>query len=467
MVLTRLSVSVLNLFLNIGVIAVCWIAGEVSIYALLKLTQLRLRKTGRAPLLHEADGCLRRLAQGLKRARTAKSAPMLLVVLLSTCLMLTELLSEVGVGSSDRCTPTHLKTTGICSDPSARNITGKQIAIMFYTQQVTWDDTELVQNPIRQGFRKTFNGKESFYNPSQNSTLPIVVGGCSVEDIKLIKPYDVSLTFTPTSGAWAAILSQAEIGNNSVIRSGRGDATYNDNYSSSFLFTQGKSTNDSLEVSVLEYADTFTIMNTVYKEMYTPAMNGLRPTSVTLRNRIPAINYEISCEKVGLRASDFLDGLQAYRSIQLESTVKVHPLINITLDGEGPFAIPRPLRASDVIRAVIALKAADPQLCDGETFVYTTCGSYDMRYIYPLLFLTGAIMAISVLAAVAVHRSDAAVEIPFTASSWSRFASRLTSTGTDGEKVWKEPMYELNSDETGRLSVFLYNGADGSAVGKR
>lgn len=419
------SVGVVNVFLNSMVLICVSLAGEIALFSMVMLAQLQLRNKGNAPFLYESDGRLWRLAGATRRFWSSGSFGMLTVAFLSASLIVAEVIAELGVDSSTACKPKRLNTKGLCptfiETMSSRS---KAVATAVQTESMKWDNAKLIQYPIRQGFRKAFDGTERFGARDSAVSLPIVISRCSVSEIRQIPPRAGLMTFSNVRNKtiFGIRLKHIVLVNSSVKWEGLGGILDNYAYYSAILVTRRtlKGTNATF-ATVTEYAES-QHLKTLIANM-TKAASIRSDASVV--NVGPMFQYNVSCLRSALNAERFQDAIYVYRSAQLGRSAKEnpYPLANISVKGSR-FTVPRPFAASDVVRSVIAAKTVEPISCNGETFVTTTCGTYHFIYILPLTLIFAVLSALA-LVLVLFFRSGHSVNLPFTAKSWSSFAIEL------------------------------------------
>lgn len=205
MVETALPVSYLNVLFNLAVVFLGWLATEFGIIAVKRLTEIRLRKDGRAPLIPEIDHDIWHANSGLYRAMKNRSPVPILVFFMISSLVFLEVFSEFGVDSSNFCKPRSVETkTGICASPYTRYGTNtKRVAAMAMAQAANWRFPESGAL-VREGFRKQFDGTESFHSDSRaNKTKQIVLGFCKSSPVEMIPAGEITFTLARTSTGWS------------------------------------------------------------------------------------------------------------------------------------------------------------------------------------------------------------------------------------------------------------------------
>lgn len=345
---------------------------------------------------------------------------MLIIFLSSIVFLLFEVSAESGVDSSNRCTPYRDITTGICGSVyNGDGSTAKNIASALYTQQVKWDSDSLVRTPIVQGFRQDFDGNEAFVPEKVNKSLPIIVSNCSVHSFQLLAANSTELVLLDRRKMWNMEVISIKPSGEKFALQGDGDLTGNQKYYDAFLIVANASGGMGKEINADMYD--YTDSKHIFESMSRIYSSGKFMTPTKIRNRGRLLNYKITCSNTSLSYIDFQRAIQVYRSTQLESKMKIHKAENISV-GTDWVEGPSPLQPSDIVKSVIALKAVDKQACVGETFMYTTCGTYDLETFMPLLGTLIVLLVIGAVTELLVRRRDAYLPIPTTAVSWSKFA---------------------------------------------
>lgn len=420
---TVMNVSVLNVLLNTVVFLLSWIAGLLAARSVRNLLLLHLQKHGTAPILCDSESKLQRLTEFASSLRYVQSPTKVLIIVLSSVLFLIfEVGAESGVDSSNRCAPRRVRTMGICATAyNGDGSTAKNIASALYAQQVPWSASALLRTPIVQGMRKSFDGSEAFVPRAVNRSLPVIVNNCSSHSFSILPARAANIVLRDTRLIWNMRLTGVELrkkgGRARVVR-GSGDFTSNPRYYDAFMVaTPLGGHGGGIEAHFFDYADSKQLFDSMHA-MYT---SGNIYAPMRVRTNAKLLRYTLSCEKIALSPRDFELAVQVYRSTQLESNVLVHPRVPVAVGNESVI-VPRPLSGADIIKAVIALKATDRDECEGETHVFTTCGTYDVLCMLPVLCTLLVLAIILGTTSLLVVVQKAAMPIPTTAVSWSNYA---------------------------------------------
>lgn len=433
---TAISVSALNVVFNIIVIVLAHVAGILANRALRNLVLLRLHKNGTEPIYFEEESRLNQFTSMLRSSRYIKSPTMVLVTLLSTALLLIfEIGSESGLDSSSSCRPQKLITQGLCATPyKTETLIVKELGAMLYTQKIKWNEDDLVSTPIRQGFRKNFNGKEVFDPRLSNRSLPIIVANCSVADFRIHARGTLYISIQNTKSIWSFVMSRVQFVSQSNSLSGYGDQIFNPSYLSAFnIIGTAGGLGGAIKARVFEYSNSEQLVD-IASSIET-SRNYYAPK--TQSNKTPLLSYEVKCSKNILAPHRFANALRTYRTTQLESSIKLHPIVEWKVGNES-VAVAKPMSAADVVKATIALKASDMDECEGETWVYSTCGVYDFLYIMPVIGTILILCFIVGMTEYLVRKRKAYVKLPISAYSWFCYAWKMNAKSEEEQCPYKK-----------------------------
>ena len=425
------SVGTVNVVLKIIVLSTVAVAGELVSHCLRLLTGLRLAGDGKAPFSFSSDGEVFKFFKTLRRFGSASCLGLLSVSLLALAILPAEIASDFGVDSSESCSPTRTETHGLCSmSISAFNSFSKQLSTALLIEDLKWDSNDLVNVPIRQGFRKDSDGSEYLGSwVERNTSLPITIEGCYVDEYRLIP--SGQLTFGASNlmkGEGPALLRvDSPIG--SFI--GQGGVFFNYEVCSSFLVVEhANGINDSSSATIVEYHNSAHLRSIIRNKDGTSKdwYSSRTPIIVKSKTKAPLLMYKVGCRQASMYGNQFSLGMFAYRYAQLARSAKRNrlPVINITKNGFRIQA-PKPLDAANVVKATIASKIIEPVSCKGETFLYTKCGTFDMKMGYPLIFVTSMLVLISIALEIRKRITKKIIKTPLSESAWARFALKLCS----------------------------------------
>ncbi len=333
----------------------------------------------------------------------------------------------------------------------------------FQVEDAAWDNDTLVRHGVTEGFRKNFDGTEYFGDEvKRNSSLPIVVGNCSVGTLQKIPAEGTSLVFSTQRKSYSDGITFAKImtENGSVSFSGLGMLCNNYVYHSAFItMQQNEAVKGSAVVTLFEYTQSDHLEAVEKKLTKSNASQVL-----TVEAEGPIIQYNLSCGTAQIYSDSFRDTIYAYRFAQLSRSGK-RKLVqreNITL-GNEVFLVPKPLTKSDIIRSVIAFKISEAISCEGETFIYTSCGDYEFKYAIPLCTLSTFLIAAAIAFKVRQMFSAKLVKYPVSSRAWSMFALKrrnveLKYCDIGSEEFEKEYARYGRRDEIGEYFLDQNNG---------
>jgi len=418
---TAVSVGVLNVMLNIFVFIIAYLVGLLATRGIKNLLLLRLNKNGTAPIFCESESRFQRFIDFVRGFRYFQSPTKFLIILLSSVLfLLFEISAESGVDSSDFCKPARRVTMGLCAAPyDGDNSAAKIIASALYTQRLKWKTEDLIKSPIPQGFRTDYDGREAFKERPNNKSLPIVVFKCAIEDVGIIKPNDANITFQNRRDLWHLRMVAVDIKSSGKKFVGIGDVTLNPEYYNAFLIANTTGGNGGpIYSEYLEYPDSqhlHEIRNTIH--------NSKEEYSISeVQNKNYIFHKRLSCVKNALLPAQFERAVQTYRSTKVESSIHLHPQVQVMINNSVNITVPKPIEAVELMKATISIKSSDRSSCEGETFVYQECGVYDIMYLVPVI-VTLLLLSIVVLTTdLLIHVREARLPVPTTAIAWSKYA---------------------------------------------
>lgn len=433
-----LSIGTVNVILKITVMFLVTLAGESAVLCVRLMACFRLKKKGNAPLIYESDGKVFKVRDTIRRLGSIVYFGFFLVLFLSIAILPAEIASDFGVQPSNKCKPMRLLVhQGICGMViRTYSSFSKELATAFLVEDMKWDREMLAKVPITQGFRKQFDGTEYFGDGvNRNMTLPIAISNCSVHSFRTLKYESTTMMFGPAASMKGEGIGLLGISTRYGLEnySGLGGVFYNFQFHSAFLVAWHKNSMiDSSAATVLEYPHSNHIRDI--------KKSSAKNRKLTVKAKTSLLVYDVSCEISSMPGSQFQSAVYSYRYAQLARSAKrkAIPLVTLTVGKEKLF-VPKPLNSADVTKAAIASKISEPISCEGETFVYTKCGSFNINMAYPLIFITTALFLCAVVLMVRKLRTQNFVKAPISASAWSLFALNLCA---------KEKKYcEIGSEE--------------------
>lgn len=436
-----LSLGVLNVVLKVIVIFCVSLTGQLIIHSMILVSGLTLKASGRTAVMFDSDGSIFKIRHTLSRVKSMSGFGTLACIL-ALSLFPAEMATEFGVIKSNRCKPEHMRTWGICAaEIVSWDAWSSRLSLAMLVENLRWDKRELISHPIREGFRKTCDGTEYFGNQvERNKSLPIVIHRCWAKNMRIVGGNGSILTFanniTETKGEGIGFVSVATP-NRSKLFKGMGGIFDNYQFTSSFLTVQHPDNDDgSCSATVLEYPNS--------KHLMDIRRHAANKSTFEVKSRGVVLGYDVGCRLASLNAKKFHEAIFTYRFAQLSRSSKRNaiPKVNVTI-GEGDNQLgrhsykknaavpnetrpvlnaPCPLDAGDVVKAVIAMKITENISCEGETYRYTTCGTFKAVMAYPLVTVMVLVLVMWSILLYLVRRMGDRVEAPVTANQWMCFA---------------------------------------------
>lgn len=386
----------------------------------------RLLDKGHSPLVYESDTNVVYSIRTLRRFSSMLSLGMAFVATLAIAIFPAEIMAEFGVRVSDHCEPQRLRTSGICAH-NVRKSFRRDFGVSFLVEEMRWDDNMLVAFPIRQGFRRNIDGSEYFGSAVQpNKSLPVVIADCKSDTYRILQPSEFRLKFgrNPMMNAKGVWMKSVLILNSSRSINGIGHVNDNYKFKSAFMVSSnpGEAENRTL-ATIYEYSHSKDIAN-ISKVSRKNSKRGV--TALWVRPKAPLLVYNLSCRISGLSVQDFTDAIFVYRKAQLNRSYLRRPLKLVTITvGGHTMVTPQPMRNSCVARATLTKKITEETICNGETFVWTKCATYNVYVAVPLLTIVGMLSSIYLLLRVKMTRDGIFARAPITAKAWGRFYIRI------------------------------------------
>lgn len=290
-----------------------------------------------------------------------------------------ELISELGLDSSDHCDPIRKVGPVISAESSSQRVTDAEIAASsLFLQSVSFLDGDL--QSITDGFPREVNKSVCLKCLESDRSKLKILSGCSVSHERVYSPGEVYVgSFTPETDFGTITIGFNETKKGGVSYLGSGDLTDNGRHCSMFSFnTVSSPESQHLELFYFEYS-----LSRHCREMRARSENS--DSVVWDRSKGTVWKTRIACTHSTIEASDLQMTLQIYRSMQLESTI----LATYFSEDENRF---KPLSDDDVYRAALSLKLSDDMTETGSFSVYTDCGKYDFWYMTPLFVLVALII---------------------------------------------------------------------------
>lgn len=315
-----------------------------------------------------------------------------------------DLVSELGLQSSDQCSPVEKNGTVISTDNSSESVTVAEIAASsFYLQSIPFLDGDL--QSVTDGFPREVNKSVCLKCLEMNSSKKKILSGCSVVDDRSYSAGELLVGWQKTDTAFGTItIGFNETNTDGKSYLGSGDLTDNGQNCSMFCFIPiSPSGSDPLQLLYFEYS-----LSSHCRELRKRSTNS----SEVFWERTKGIVWKskITCKHSTIDIWDFKRGLQIYRSMQLENTISVTSFF----EDEERF---KNLSNDDIYRAALSLKIPDDKNKTGLYSVYTECGTYNVWYLTPL-FVSIALVIILRSVSKCIGGQDEEVSSPYNSGSW-------------------------------------------------
>jgi len=257
-----MTVGILNVLLKVAVLSCVAVCAMLVGRCLKLLMRIRLVKMGATPFVFPTDGTIFKVRSSARRFGSLAFLGFGALVLIGLSILPAEIVADFGVDSSNKCRPEKEETYGICGGIriDTRNSRSKLLSTAFSVENLEWNNQDLVNNAIRQGFHKNCDGREYFgdgneFRNKRNLSLPIAISGCYASNARIIQPKGTLLTFGSSSYVNEGI-SLTLIESTNRTFSGVGGVFHNYAYHSAFMVVEQPNAEDhSSSAIVIEYSD--------------------------------------------------------------------------------------------------------------------------------------------------------------------------------------------------------------------
>ncbi len=441
----EISVGVVSIALHITALLTMTITCMVGARCLRHLANLRVKKYGRAPVVFHAYATSFGSILGMIRVMRITTPGLSLVLILVFLLLPAEAALNLAVDTYDMCQPRKLLTKGVCAD-TRKTRHRIEIGIFYSLQSMPWDDGMLERRGIHEGFRRDIQGNEYFGpNLQRNTSLPLVIAGCTVSEHNLIPPNNTTVLLGSNHGYKSyAALAGLSSGNKSIAVSGFMD-------SSRILAVSGAQQwlETGINLTVFEYYDEKHI-----KQLRTNIDRRRRWTRLPLLP--PLVTYNVSCASTGLSAADGIEAIVWYRFTQLHSSKLAN--FRIVTKNKYNLTAKMPMTPSCLVRAMLAMKYLENEMCPGETMIWTECGIVRPHLAIPVFGISFMMFVLWFALEVKAHRTPLTVNVPVTASEWYNFA--MKGRYRDSEIDVDEDDAEYKQLRNDKCDVFIREDAD-------
>eukprot|EP00177_Eucheuma_denticulatum_P001805 GFKZ01003231.1.p1 GENE.GFKZ01003231.1~~GFKZ01003231.1.p1 ORF type:complete len:481 (+),score=51.20 GFKZ01003231.1:266-1708(+) len=432
------SVGVLAALLNVLVLITVAIADRALEFIIRNFAISRLQKTNRAPVVHDSDTWLLNLPRSVLKYR--RHPAILLTVMCAIFLIVSEVITELGVEQSSTCKPVERNGLVITpGDSKGKYTTGELLGIAFHLRATSFVEGPLTSVPA--GMPKNISGKECL-SCLKEKNHPDVVRACTVTKKGTYEPGQLEVAVRTTTDAFGTICDGfRETGGDQHLFQGVGDLTGNGRHRAMFLCTHNPGRDDG-DLVYFEYSDQSHIGDLLAKGQ---AAEG-QPVWDATKSRVNT--YTIRCEVNELSPANFRLALMVYRTMILENPVAL-AAFNET---EQMF---EPISRSDVYRSVLSMKVMEDSKDTGTSFEYTECGRYNLRFLAPILTVLFLILFLGLLSIVLAAGKNR-ISVPHNSRTWFQQATDCKKNPGHGKEAPRSGYFNTMNEE-----MVLVQGSDG------
>ncbi len=411
----EISVSTVSILVHIITIVAVFVGARVAARLLRLFTNLRLHNVGSAPVIFEPYSSGPWLFRTLIQRFSFATPGVSLVLVVVLFLIPAELILDHGVTASDRCCPRRLHTKGLCPAVPRKPLRPTMTSISEVVS-LPWDDEHVGSVPIRQGFRRLVDGTEYFgVTTKANTSLPVIVDKCRSSNYSLL----------PSNQTMLTLVAASELNVGIPLAFGRavtvGNKTYGVRMSvtPSFLFGIGmpprKLGTSGFNLTIYESIDPVNL------NALMTGMNTSKRINV-LRTQSALVSYTISCSSTGLGSDDIPIAVERYRYNQVESRNPAK--FNFTHNGRLVPAY-KPIPRASIVKAMMLLKMGDPDSCDGETWVWTKCGTIKAMHVVPMVCILSFLGMIWFVLELWAWMLKIEMRAPLNVAEWYKFGLQV------------------------------------------
>ena len=402
-----LSVGVLAALINICVLVVVSFVDRGVEVIVRNFAAARLRATHTVPIIHDSDTWVLNMPFSLFKYR--RYPAIFFTIFLSLFLLISEVITEIGVAVSQTCGPVLQNGTVILpGDVTGQaSVVGKGAAA-FLLQNLTFMDGAITSIPS--GLPKSIKGDECISCMNKHSDkYPAIVRNCSVNVKRTYRPKELQIGVKRDSTSVFGIIAVGfrEVFG-STLYTGLGDVSVQGKFAGAFVVDASEVINGA---SYLEYSNQEHI-----KSLFLQAQSQ-KDISIWDFTQSDVELLTIRCGINAISAKNFEDALQTYRTIALENHIFPLPFDRSTA------RFPR-LTSQDVYKAVLAVKLSDVQQKEDAYFTYVTCGVYKVMYILPMMFSLLILILLAILSFTCSEREMR--RIPFSSKTWFLYTKNTT-----------------------------------------
>lgn len=202
-----------------------------------------------------------------------------------------------------------------------------------------------------------------------------------------------------------------------VNYTGWGDLTHTGNNAAMFMVSTKlrEPSSASSSLTMLEYGDSAHVLS-IWEEAKNPNNSRKLVEDVT---RAATQVYQVECDVNKLDIKTFATALRIFRTTQFEAVAR-----SVGRDSNGHFL---GMTSHDVYKAILAFELTDDRFCSADTLVYRECGSYEVRFLSPLITCLALIVALRLWSGYLTRGED--LQIPHNSATWFSRARRLDRGG--------------------------------------
>lgn len=438
------SVGVLAAIVNLIVLLLVTVADRLITLIVKNLVSRTLHAVRRAPIVHDSDTWLLNIPRSIVKYR--RHPGILFTIICGVALVASELITELGVDVSNQCSPATKVGHVISADSNPDSVwTQVELATaVSYLQRVKFLNN---LDRVPAGLPISISGNECL-NCMQKPDYVSILEGCSAVHTRTYNPGELRIFIETTNGPFKTITkcfketsSPFEKYGNTSTPNSMGDLTGNGMQYAAFVLQRVSETH----ILYLEYGNQEHISNLLQQARHFP-----RGTSADLTKSDVRVT-ELKCAINRLDQYVFLQALSVYRTIQLENMITSAKFI---LE-EKRFTGITPV---DLYKAGLSVKLIEDQLTDGTYYVYTTCGSYNWRFLLPFSLCLTLIFSLLFIS-FGIRREPVSRMVPCNSRGWFRYSLCNLKTENDWScRTVADPYFERTIDE-----MVLIEEADGES----
>lgn len=421
----EISISVVSVLVHVIALLTLFFASRIAARLLRLLSNLRLKNAGSAPVVFDSYASIPgSLVISVSKLSLSSSGTTIVFIAL-LLLVPAEIALDFGVETSDRCFPRRLETKGLCESPRPKN-NRIQLNTFFNVVSIRWDEQFIGSTSIRQGFRRQVEGNEYFGPvPRVSKSVPVVISGCRRTEYDLLNPQKTSLSlgFNHKLRIGSKIALANKVFVDESERATR--ITITPQYLLGYSMPPQKLGEHGFSITAFESFDTVNVNH---------LLSGINRSKTWSKLRVasPIVRYNISCSSTGLSLNDAWVALLSFRITQLE--LERFSTFNFSYDGRSISAL-QPMSRSSITKAILALKFSETELCNGETWIWTKCGTVDYRYALPVycILLLLCVMWLVMEAVVRVYKLEH--NIPMSVVEWHELATSVIGADFSGAEL--------------------------------